>query len=193
MLKIGVLAVQGDIREHANMIEKIGHTPVKVKSIETLNEVEGLIIPGGESTTISKLMKKTGLWEELKRKAQNGFPIFGTCAGMIVVSKGIKNYPQQETLGLIDIYVERNAYGRQVFSFEEVLKFQEKDIKVTFIRAPKIVEYGENVEKLIEFKDAPVLVRENNILAASFHPEIEDDPSVHQYFVETIVAKKQVK
>ncbi|WGS65899.1 pyridoxal 5'-phosphate synthase glutaminase subunit PdxT [Marinitoga aeolica] len=192
-MKIGVLAVQGDIREHANMIEKIGHTPVRVKSVETLNEVEGLIIPGGESTTISKLMKKTGIWEELKKKAQEGFPIFGTCAGMIVVSKGIANYPQQETMGLIDIYVERNAYGRQVFSFEEVLKFNGNEIKVTFIRAPKIVKYGNGVEKLIEFKDAPVLVRENNILAASFHPEIEDDPSVHQYFVENMVAKKQVK
>ncbi|GAB6189662.1 pyridoxal 5'-phosphate synthase glutaminase subunit PdxT [Marinitoga arctica] len=192
-MKIGVLAVQGDIREHANMIEKIGHTPVKVKSIETLNEVKGLIIPGGESTTISKLMKKTGLWEELKRKAHEGFPIFGTCAGMIVVSKGIKNYPQQETLGLIDIYVERNAYGRQVFSFEEILDFQGKKIKVTFIRAPKIVKYSDNIEKLIEFRDAPVLVRQENILAASFHPEIEDDPSVHQYFVEEMVAKKQVK
>jgi len=118
ILKIGVLAVQGDIREHASMIEKIGYTPVRVKSVEALNEIEGLIIPGGESTTISKLMKKTGLWDELKKKAQEGFPIFGTCAGMIVVSKGIENYPQQETLGLIDIYVERNAYGRQVFSFE---------------------------------------------------------------------------
>ncbi|SHE57859.1 pyridoxal phosphate synthase yaaE subunit [Marinitoga hydrogenitolerans DSM 16785] len=192
-MKIGVLAVQGDIREHANMIEKIGHTPVRVKSIETLNDVAGLIIPGGESTTISKLMKKTGLWEELKRKAQEGFPIFGTCAGMIVVSKGIANYPQQETMGLIDIYVERNAYGRQVFSFEEILSFQGKDIKVTFIRAPKIVKYGENIERLIEFKDAPVLVRQDNILVASFHPEIEDDPSVHQYFIEQMVAKKQVK
>lgn len=192
-MKIGVLAVQGDIREHANMIEKIGYTPVRVKSVETLNEVEGLIIPGGESTTISKLMKKTGLWDELKKKAQEGFPIFGTCAGMIVVSKGIENYPQQETLGLIDIYVERNAYGRQVFSFEEILKFNGKDIKVTFIRAPKIVKYGKNIEKLIEFKDAPVLVRENNILVASFHPEIEDDTSVHQYFIKQMVEKKQVK
>ena len=192
-MKIGVLAVQGDIREHASMIEKIGYTPVRVKSVEALNEVEGLIIPGGESTTISKLMKKTGLWDELKKKAQEGFPIFGTCAGMIVVSKGIENYPQQETLGLIDIYVERNAYGRQVFSFEEILKFNGKDIKVTFIRAPKIVKYGKNIEKLIEFKDAPVLVRENNILVASFHPEIEDDTSVHQYFIRQIVEKKQVK
>lgn len=192
-MKIGVLAVQGDIREHASMIEKIGYTPVRVKSVETLNEVEGLIIPGGESTTISKLMKKTGLWDELKKKAQEGFPIFGTCAGMIVVSKGIENYPQQETLGLIDIYVERNAYGRQVFSFEEILKFNGKDIKVTFIRAPKIVKYGKNIEKLIEFKDAPVLVRENNILVASFHPEIEDDTSVHQYFIKQMVEKKQVK
>lgn len=192
-MKIGVLAVQGDIREHANMIEKIGYTPVRVKSVETLNEVEGLIIPGGESTTISKLMKKTGLWDELKKKAQEGFPIFGTCAGMIVVSKGIENYPHQETLGLIDIYVERNAYGRQVFSFEEILKFNGKDIKVTFIRAPKIVKYGKNIEKLIEFKDAPVLVRENNILVASFHPEIEDDTSVHQYFIKQMVEKKQVK
>nr|WP_303048666.1 MULTISPECIES: pyridoxal 5'-phosphate synthase glutaminase subunit PdxT [unclassified Marinitoga] len=185
------MAVQGDIREHANMIEKIGHTPIRVKSIEKLNEVEGLIIPGGESTTITKLLKKTGLWDEIIKKAKEGFPIFGTCAGMIVLSNGIKKYEKQDTMKLIDIIVERNAYGRQVFSFEEILKFRGNDIKVTFIRAPKIVEYGENVEKLIEYKDAPVLVRQNNILAASFHPEIEDDPSVHEYFVEEMVKKSK--
>ena len=144
-LIIGVLAMQGDIREHVMMIEKTGYKAIWVKSIEDLDKVAGLIIPGGESTTITKLAKITGFWETLKKRIQMGLPVFGTCAGMIVLSKGIKNYENQETLGVIDIVVERNAYGRQVESFEEEIDALNKKVKGVFIRAPKIVEIGPDV------------------------------------------------
>lgn len=188
-IKVGVLGLQGDIREHVEILKKLGIEAVVVKLPVHLEKVDALIIPGGESTTIWKLMKITRMNEALKEKIEKGFPVYGTCAGMIVLSSGVENYPEQETLKVIDIKVRRNAFGRQVESFEADLNIKGVSdglFRGIFIRAPLIVDYGENVEILCEYEENPVMARQGNVLVSSFHPELTEDTRVHELFLKMI-------
>ncbi len=187
-LRIGVLGLQGDFREHVEMLNLIGVKTLVVKLPEDLNLIDGLIIPGGESTTMGRIMENVGIKEPLVEKIKKGFPVYGTCAGMILLSKKVSDY-NQPLLGVLDIEVERNAYGRQVESFEVDIKIEslgEKPFRAVFIRAPRIISLGENVKVLAEYKGDPVLVREGNILASSFHPELTKDTRIHEYFLRMV-------
>lgn len=188
MKKIGILSLQGAVSEHIRMIKKCGAIPQDVKTKEDLQEIDALIIPGGESTTIGKLLKVYNLDKEIKDIYKNKkIPIFGTCAGMILLAKEIEG-SSQEILGLIDIKVRRNGFGRQKFSFETKLKisFFKSDFMGVFIRAPYILEKGKNVEVLATFEEKIVFAKEKNILVCSFHPELTEDMRIHKYFLEMI-------
>lgn len=184
MIRIGVLALQGAVAEHIRMIRQAGAEGVEVKRTEQLNDLHGLIIPGGESTTIGKMMRDYGFIEEIRRFASEGKPIFGTCAGMIVMAKDISGQPDAH-LRLMDIKVARNAFGRQRESFEADLPVKgiKERVRAVFIRAPLIEEVGPGVEVLSVFRDQIVAARQGNLLACSFHPELTDDDSMHVYFV----------
>ena len=174
---IGVLAVQGNFREHAKMLRALGAEVVEVRKPEELDGLDGLVIPGGESTAILRLARLYGLDEALRRFEA---PIFGTCAGMILLGR--------DHLGLVDVSVRRNAYGRQVASFEADLEVAGDDepLRGVFIRAPWIEGAGPDVEVLAEHDGRPVLVRDGKILLASFHPELTDDTRVHERFLELV-------
>lgn len=190
MKTVGVLALQGAVREHMNMIEKAGAKAVAVKKVEQLAEIDGLIIPGGESTTIGKLMRKYG-FDVAIRDFAGTHPIMGTCAGMIVLAKDIVGN-EEPHLQLLDISIERNAFGRQVDSFEENLTIPGvgEDFCSVFIRAPLVAEVkNQDVEVLATVKDRPVMVRQGNIVAMSFHPELTDDDRMHRYFINLIEEK----
>jgi pyridoxal 5'-phosphate synthase pdxT subunit len=176
-VKIGILAVQGDFREHAAMLRRLGAEPVEVRKPEQLDELDGLVIPGGESTAIMRLIRIYGLEEGLRRF---GRPVFGTCAGMILLDR--------EHLGLVDVAVRRNAYGRQVASFEADLALDGDDepLRGVFIRAPRVSDVGPAVEVLAEHQGEPVLLRDGPFLVASFHPELTDDPRVHERFLKIV-------
>lgn len=186
-MKIGVLALQGAVAEHIRMIEKAGAEGIAIKRPEQLEEIQGLIIPGGESTTIGKLMKTYGFIEAIRSLADERKPVFGTCAGLILVAKQIKDQAEAH-LKLMDIEVSRNAFGRQRESFETdlVVKGLDDPIRAVFIRAPLINKVGEKVQVLSTYKDQIVAAREDHILAASFHPELTDDYRLHQYFIEMV-------
>ncbi len=193
-MTIGVLALQGDFHEHRVMIENIeGHEVTEVRTIEDLNQVQGLIIPGGESTTIGKLLKKTGLDQAIIERAKSGMPVYGTCAGAIIVAKSITGAQQAHHLALIDIEIQRNAYGRQLDSFITDLevdpKVSDRPVKSVFIRAPIITQIGVNVQVLAKYEEDPVLVQEGNILVSSFHPELTKDDSIHRYFLKIVAAQ----
>jgi len=175
--KIGVLAVQGNFREHAAMLQRLGADPVEVRKPEQLQGLDGLVIPGGESTTFMRLMRLYGL-EEAVRSFER--PILGTCAGLIVLDK--------EHLGLLDVDVRRNAYGRQVASFEADLQLAGEDepLRGVFIRAPRVKRAGDDVEVLAELDGEPVLLRQGRLLVATFHPELTDDTRVHELFLEAV-------
>ncbi len=175
--RIGVLAVQGNFREHAAMLRRLGAEPVEVRLPEQLDGLDGLIIPGGESTAIGRLMRLYGLDEALQRFTA---PIFGTCAGMIVLDR--------DHLGLGDFRVRRNAFGRQVRSFEADLDIDRggEPVRAVFIRAPWIEEAGPGVEILAEVDGHPVLAREGRILVAAFHPELTDDTRIHELFLNLV-------
>jgi pyridoxal 5'-phosphate synthase pdxT subunit len=183
-MTIGVLAVQGNFREHAAMLRRLGVQVVEVRKAEQLQGLDGLVIPGGESTTFMRLMRLYGLDEAVRRFEQ---PIFGTCAGMIVLDR--------EHLGLVDLVVDRNAYGRQVASFEADLALEGEDepLRGVFIRAPRVRELGAGVEVLAEHDGEPVLVRDGRFLVASFHPELTDDTRVHERFVELVREETRVR
>ena len=176
-LRIGVLAVQGNFREHVAMLERLGAEAVEVRLPEQLAGLDGLIIPGGESTAFTRLMRLYGIDEALRRFAA---PIFGTCAGMIVLGR--------DHLGLADIRVERNAFGRQVRSFEADLDIGHGDelLRGVFIRAPWIEDVGPDVEVLAEVDGHPVLARQGRFLVAAFHPELTDDTRLHELFLEEV-------
>ena len=176
-MKIGVLAVQGNFREHAEMLRALGAEPVEIRLPEQLEEVDGLVIPGGESTAFIRLMRLYGLDEAVRCFPG---PVLGTCAGMIVLDR--------DHLGLVDIVVERNAYGRQVASFEADLELdgEEEPLRGVFIRAPRVRETGPEVEVLAEFDGEPVLLRQGRFLVASFHPELTDDTRVHERFLDLV-------
>ncbi|HIQ00426.1 TPA: pyridoxal 5'-phosphate synthase glutaminase subunit PdxT [Candidatus Bipolaricaulota bacterium] len=182
-MRIGVLAVQGDVREHLNALERLGVAAMPVLKPGDLAGLKGIVLPGGESTAMWRLMQATGLAEALKRELSGGLPAFGTCAGMILLAKRITNW-KETFLGLLDIAVERNATGRQVDSFEERLSVDGLgEVPAVFIRAPLVVEVGPGVEVLARWAGRPVLVRQGRILAASFHPELTQDTRVHEYFL----------
>ena len=195
MKKIGVLALQGDVREHFSAIENCWAIATEVKRPSDLENLNGLIIPGGESTTIAKLLRIFELFEPLQKALQNGLPVYGSCAGMILLANEILDgTSDQETLEVIDITVKRNAFGRQVDSFEQELIIPEIDsepFNAIFIRAPWIEKIGADVKSLAEIKspgglEHSVLARSKNVLVSSFHPELTGDLRVHRYFIDKI-------
>jgi 5'-phosphate synthase pdxT subunit len=176
-MRIGVLAVQGAFREHASVLRGLGADVVEVRKPEQLDGLDGLVIPGGESTAIGRLIRLYGLEEAIRRFAA---PVFGTCAGMILLDR--------KHLGLVDLEVERNAYGRQVASFEADLELDgdSEPLRGVFIRAPRVSDVGAEVEVLAELDGEPVLLRDGRFLVASFHPELTGDPRVHERFLELV-------
>jgi 5'-phosphate synthase pdxT subunit len=186
-MKVGVLALQGDFREHIAAAEKCGHIAIAVRRESELNEIDCLILPGGESTTIIHLAQTFGLYELLKKKIAEGLPVYGSCAGMILLAdKVIDGIPDQKTFGGLEITVRRNAFGRQVESFESELEFLGEKINAVFIRAPWVENHSKNVEVLATAAGHPVAVRQGKVVATSFHPELTDELSVHRYFFEEI-------
>ncbi|MFZ5639464.1 MAG: pyridoxal 5'-phosphate synthase glutaminase subunit PdxT [Bacillota bacterium] len=185
-MKIGVLALQGAFREHEQMLRKLDSETVQVRREHDLEGIDGLIIPGGESTTIGKLLIEWQLFDKIKEMGASGLPVFGTCAGMILLAKDIVN-SDQPRLGLMDMLAHRNAFGRQVDSFEADLQIPvlgEEPYRGVFIRAPFIKEVRDGVEVLCTYNDKIVLARQGNFLAAAFHPELTDDDRVHRLFLE---------
>jgi pyridoxal 5'-phosphate synthase pdxT subunit len=182
-LRIGVLAVQGNFREHAAVLRRLGAEPVEVRKADELDGLDGLIIPGGESTAITRLMRLYGIEEAIRRFRG---PVFGTCAGMILLDR--------EHLGLVDVAVDRNAYGRQVASFEADLELagESELLRGVFIRAPRVTDAGRDVEVLAEHDGAPVLLRDGRFLVASFHPELTDDTRVHERFLQLVEEERYV-
>lgn len=182
---IGVLDIQGSVIEHVKMLSGLDVEVVRVKNVDDLGKVCGLIIPGGESTTIGKLLNWYGLDEAIKKRVLAGdLAVWGTCAGTILLAKEIVSGQKALNLKLMDITVARNAYGRQLDSFECELSFAEEMVAAVFIRAPKIVSVGDEVEVLAEYKGKIVACRQGKLMASSFHPELTDDDRVHRYFVE---------
>lgn len=189
MLKIGVLALQGAFVEHMDMIKKLGVEALEIRKAEQLLDIDGLIIPGGESTTIGKLLKQYGMIEVIRKKGKEGFPLLGTCAGLILLSKKIQDgIPSQPLLELLDIETVRNAFGRQTESFEAEINLEPMGIsafKGVFIRAPLIMKTGDNVKTLAHYNGNIVAVQQGNITALAFHPELTGDPRIHQHFINT--------
>jgi 5'-phosphate synthase pdxT subunit len=189
-LQVGVLGIQGDIQEHLRIVENLGHRAIWIKNPEQLDSIQALIMPGGESTTMIRLMKVFSLWDRVKNKVHSGMPVFATCAGMVILSESIENYPHQETMGLLPVRIERNGYGRQVDSFETEIEIpyieNDRQLLAVFIRAPRIIGTHGSVDILATYKNDPVLVEYKNILAASFHPELTDDTRIHEYFLRKI-------
>ncbi|WP_240371812.1 pyridoxal 5'-phosphate synthase glutaminase subunit PdxT [Anoxybacteroides rupiense] len=187
MIKIGVLGLQGAVREHVQSIESCGAEAAVIKKMEQLQEIDGLIIPGGESTTMRRLMDQYGFIMPLKEFAAQGKPIFGTCAGLIMLAKRIVGYDEPH-LGLMDITVERNSFGRQRESFEAELSITgvADDFVGVFIRAPHIVEVGEEVEILAKHEGRIVAARQGQFLGCSFHPELTEDHRMTQYFINMV-------
>lgn len=184
-MKIGVLALQGAFREHCQALVRCGVEAVEIRTAKELDDVVGLILPGGESTTIGKLLVDWGIMDKIKQRAAQGMAIYGTCAGLILLAKTIYN-SEQPRLGLMDITVRRNAFGRQLASFEADLfvpELGEKPFPTLFIRAPLIETVETSVAVLAKVEDKIVMARQGKFLATSFHPELTSDTRVHQYFI----------
>ncbi|ROO84369.1 5'-phosphate synthase pdxT subunit [Actinocorallia herbida] len=211
---IGVLALQGDVREHARALEQCGATAVRVRRAEELDDLDGLVIPGGESTAMWKLMRAFDLLEPLRKRIGSGLPAYGSCAGMIMLADRIVDGADgQETIGGIDMTVRRNAFGRQVDSYESTIDFDGSPLDAVFIRAPWVESIGAGVEVLgrVELPDHPhgaaggsqhagsrpegphrriVAVRQGRLMATAYHPELTGDPIVHRYFTELVRQSK---
>ena len=191
-MKIGVLALQGDFREHIQAIELCGENSVEVRRLSELEECDALILPGGESTTIALLAGNYGLIEPIRNQISSGMPVYGSCAGMILLAdRLIDGTPGQETFGGIDMTVRRNAFGRQVDSFESSLTFGAHTLKAVFIRAPWVEQLGADVDVISSVTSGdgvqhPVAVRQSHLLATSFHPELIHDLAVHRYFIDEV-------
>jgi len=190
-MRVGVLALQGAFREHIMTLEALDVTAVAVRKPEQLGDLNGLIIPGGESTAIAKLMETYGFYEPIAQQHGAGMAVWGTCAGAILVARTILDaLPDQRSLELMDIAVRRNAFGRQVDSFEADLDFahlEDGPFRGIFIRAPWVEEVGDGVEGLARHDGVAVAVRERDLMATAFHPELTGDPRVHRYFIEHVV------
>ena len=193
-MKIGVLALQGDFALHGKALDRVGVESAEVRTPEELDAVDGLIVPGGESTTLLKLMDAGRFVPALEKFRADGRPIFGTCAGLIVLAREVLN-PPQFSLGFIDVAVERNAYGRQKESFEAegetTLEGQPRSLNMVFIRAPRIRGLGPRVVSLASHRGECVMAREGTVLVATFHPELTDDPAIHRYFAGMVEAAQE--
>lgn len=191
-MHIGVLALQGAFREHIVTLESLGVEVSAIRKPSQLTQLSGLVIPGGESTAIAKLMVSYGFYGPVRQHHDAGMAVWGTCAGAILIAREIIDaVPEQESLGLMDITVRRNAFGRQVDSFEADLDFAHLDegpFRGVFIRAPWIEETGPQVEVLASHDGRVVAARQGDLMATAFHPELTGDPRVHRYFVEQVVA-----
>ena len=185
--KIGVLALQGDFREHAEVLRKLGVEPVEVREVEDLEGLAGIIVPGGESTAIGNLMVSSGLLDGVRSFFYKGGPVWGTCAGMVLAASATTG-PRQPLLGLMNALVERNGFGRQVYSFERDLDVEGFDEPFTgvFIRSPFFEDVGPGVEVLSEIDGRVVAARGENILVTAFHPELTDDTRFHEYFLREV-------
>jgi 5'-phosphate synthase pdxT subunit len=184
--RVGVLAFQGDVREHLRALREVGAGPVEVRDLERLGQVDGLVIPGGESTVIGKLAARYGLIGPLRERARAGLPVFGTCAGMILLAREVEG-PPQDLLGVLDVRVRRNAFGRQVASFEAEVDVKGLDggpVPAAFIRAPWVEVAGPGVEVLAEVDGRVVAVRQGDLLATAFHPELTGERRLHRWFVD---------
>ncbi len=193
-MKVGVLALQGAFREHKRVLEKLGTEVTEVRLPEQLAGLSGVVIPGGESTTMGKLMASYGLDDALKNYYHAGGAIWGTCAGAIAVATDIVGFPEQPRLGLLDIGVARNAYGRQVASFEADVEVTglEEPFPAVFIRAPRITQVGSEVEVLASYDGDPVMVAGDRLMATVFHPELSSDNRIHRYFLENIASQNEL-
>jgi 5'-phosphate synthase pdxT subunit len=186
-LRIGILAIQGDFAAHAAMLHYLGAETLEVRTVADLEQCDALILPGGESTTQLQFLQEEGLFEAIRNFAANNHPVFGTCAGAILLAFHVKN-PPQDSLGLLDMTVLRNAYGRQLASdvFFGPSKLKSAPMEMVFIRGPIIDQVGPGVAVLAEYAGKPALVQQGTILAATFHPELTDDPTVHQHFLNLV-------
>jgi 5'-phosphate synthase pdxT subunit len=189
-MKVGVLALQGDVREHISSLIACGVNPVAVRRASELEQVDALVLPGGESTTIAQLAEVFGIYDQIKDRISKGMPVYGSCAGMILLANEILDAKQdQKSFGGLDITVRRNAFGRQVDSFESDIAFADGSsdlIRAVFIRAPWVERVGEGVQVLASVESHPVAVRSQTLLATSFHPELTGDHRIHRYFIEEV-------
>ena len=189
--RVGVLAYQGDVREHLAALEAVGAVPVEVRTLAELDGVEGLVVPGGESTVIGKLADRYGLLAPLRRRAEAGLPVLGTCAGMLVLAREVEG-PPQDLLGVLDVRVRRNAFGRQVASFEaevDVKGVAGGPVSGAFIRAPWVAEAGPGVEVLAELDGKVVAVRQGGLLATAFHPELTGEVRLHRRLLDLVAER----
>jgi pyridoxal 5'-phosphate synthase pdxT subunit len=186
-VKIGILAIQGDYEAHAKMLDRLGVKWTYVRRPEDIDGIAGIILPGGESTTHLKAMREEGMWDALEQFASRGGAFFGTCAGAILLAREVRN-PPQASLGLLNVTILRNAYGRQLASdvHPGKTRLSDKPIEMVFIRAPIIESIGAGVEVLAEDEGHPVLVQQGRVLASTFHPELTADPTVHRHFLEMV-------
>ena len=189
--RVGVLAYQGDVREHLAALAAVGADLVEVRTLADLEAVEGLVVPGGESTVIGKLAARYGLLEPLRERARAGLPVFGTCAGLILLAREVEG-PPQDLLGVLDARVRRNAFGRQVASFEAEVDVKGIDgdpVSGAFIRAPWVADAGPEVEVLAEVDGKVVAVRQGNLLATAFHPELTGEVRLHRWLVDLVAER----
>ena len=192
-MQVGVLALQGAFAAHSDCLTSIGVQSIEVRNPEQLSSVDALLMPGGESSTMSQLLESSGLFDPIAARIADGMPVFGTCAGMILLASEILDgRSDQRSFSAIDISVRRNAFGRQVDSFEATVNSSVGDFHGVFFRSPRIERVGEDVEVLGSINDEPVLVRQGNVLAASFHPELSNDARLHEYFVSITANRKKV-
>jgi len=187
-MTIGVVAIQGDFEKHIESLQNTGIEGLDIREIRTgddLSGVDRVILPGGESTTVGLLMQRFGLGDALRDAAHNGMPIWGTCMGMIMMAARVEGRPDQYTLGVLDVDVQRNAYGAQVYSFEDYVSIagMAESVMGVFIRAPIVTRLGEGVEEIARYRDQIVAVRQGNRIGTSFHPELTDDTRMHEWFV----------
>lgn len=192
-VKVGVLALQGAFAAHSDCLQSLGCETREIRSPLDLTHVDALVMPGGESSTMSQLLLSSGLFDVIDQRIKDGMPVFGTCAGMILLASEILDgRPDQRSFSAIDISVRRNAFGRQINSFESTISTSVGDFHGVFIRAPRIERVGPGVDVVGQLNGEPVLVQQNNILAASFHPELAGDPRMHQYFLNNLTSLGKV-
>jgi 5'-phosphate synthase pdxT subunit len=187
-VRVGVLAIQGDVREHRRHLERLGAAAPEVRRPEDLADLDGLVMPGGESTTIGLLMQEEGLLAALSERVRDGFPLYGTCAGLILLARDVEG-PRPPRLGVMDITAARNAFGRQVASFEAQLSVPAvgpEPVAAVFIRAPRILRMGDGVTPLAELNGEVVMAEQGPLLGSTFHPELTDDVRIHAYFLDKV-------
>lgn len=197
-LVVGVLELQGDFAEHIAMLRQCGTGTVKgIRQLDDLGGIHALVIPGGESTVISKLLVELNMMDRIKQMVADGMPVFGTCAGCILLARDIRQRPDQPRIGALNVTVDRNAYGSQIHSSEVFVNSQSytfpkgSPLRVVLIRAPAIVEHADEVEVLASYEGTPILVRQGSILACTFHPELTNDVRVHALFLDIVSAYKK--